>query len=869
MNTDEFLSAVVTAEKGNFVLASRNHSIPWAQEWYTWPDDVAKVSQRANFLRATHDVYFTSYLFDAQAATKDASLPTQTIQADLDYADVSKLPLQPSIIVQTSPQRYQAYWLLKYAVDKLSHEALSKRVTYAIEAADRTGWTVGHRLRLPNTLNHKYNNGPHDILVVSAPMHVYAPEDIELLPDVPDTTELLATESNTFLDTLLAHTANATATLANGANGLNVDCPIILENNTGPYDLIESIKDRIPLAVYSAFYSSQPAPDRSSTLWALMTAGFQAGLTREKVFFLAWHSSNNKFKLDQHYHADIDLAKDVVRAERHAKKKTFDVKGMVDAWRVMKKISHFGKNRAIYQVVHDAMKLEGDFIRTTSGPSWYIPRETGRPLALIHNSEQLNSLLFIKFGLNSAEDVQGYVIDALINEHVNMAETARVVVMSYYSTDDNALYMHTGRKEVLKITANSITTQRNGLGGFLFPWDYLCEPFTPLFPPDHPDTANHSNGEKTVLPQGGLRIEDAAVAQPPELTTAGQASTQQAITQDWGWMVFGPLQNVSNMTPDEARTLLKVWFIFLLMRHGAAARPILAFFGSQGSGKTSIMRRIYTMLYAKRLRISGVTTAADFDHTASKLPFYCIDNADEFTPWLPSKLAQATGDVDDVTRKYFTNLDSVIVHRQSMVGVTAHNPKFTREDVVDRLLMLSFNRIPEDDYVAEQPIYDEIIKNRNILWGMILTDVRHVLRTRPPDGSQVHWRVEDFARLGEWIANGIGPGVLATFQSALKSFISSQTSLLLQEDEALVTCLQAYVDKHGGTNNEYLTPSNLWTEVLLTCPEQLVSQMQRMYKNPTAFGKKLFIMYHVINSVFDVRFKQGPQSRSWFIGKRV
>lgn len=1152
METAEFLRATVTGGAGNFVLAYRNHVQPWQQEWYLWPNDLQTIIERSASMAPTHDVYFTSYLFSDRTATRVAALPTSTIQADLDHAEVSNLPIAPSILVETSPQHYHAYWLLKQQLEKQEHERLSKRMTYAIRDADRTGWAIGHRLRMANTKNHKYTNQVYDVRVLSAPLHRYAAEDIDLLPDMPPEAVGIDDETSQQDPFLVAATNHK------------------IDVGVGPLQLIESVRDRIPVSVYVEYQATTPAMNRSAALWSLMCACFTAGLTREQIYWLAWNSPNNKFKQDQRYHAELDLALDVQRAERHTRSKDFDARAMVDVIRVGKS-KRFAAHRGIASTVRDVMRVEGEFIKTVAGEVWYLPNNTGRPMEIARHSSSMDALLEIRFGLNPTELEQSYVVENLKTITNALPETALTAVLSYYDITNNVLMLHTGHRDMMRIAPDNITRQRNGSSNVLFTWESVFETFSP----------------------------------------------DQGANLDWGVDLFGPLDTITNMSVEEARCVLKVWFLFVLFRNAAESRPILALFGVQGSGKgqletdhvltpdgwttfkdvqigdtiigsqgtpvhvtgvfprgeqptyritfsdghsitvdadhlwsvtthpyrnrhwvfptkhlatvnlgehwqipmvkpvefaekdlpiepytlgvllgdgtlngpdvrfcpgdervpaevekllpeghrlatyhsssrataygivghssqlgantiqqalkqfglnvkgyyrfipqeylfasvaqrlallqglmdtdgqtatgvfasssekltdgvaqlveslggtvkrrtkaepkytykgdrligqpsyeacismpkgvnpfraqaawfkphtkyfpirtiksiepagtartvcistdapdqlyvtdnyvvthnTQLLRRIYRLLYAKRLAVSGLTTAEDYDHSAASIPFYGIDNADSYVAWLPDKLAQSICDIDTLRRKLYTNGEIVRMRKQAMVGVTSHNPRFTsnRPDVADRLLLLNFRRVENDHFMAEGPIYGHIDAHRDQLWGAIISDLQRILQQGlPTQNTQLNMRVQDFAWLGEWIAAGLdagaqGAGVgghLEMFRRAVGSTVLSQSSLILQDDEAMITGIATYVANTGGTNGQFITANELYTRVLDQCPENTRAQFQRSVRTSRMFASKLNGMYHILVKLFDLEYENSMVAKTWKISPK-
>lgn len=784
MDTYEFLERVVTTESGQFVLCSRNHSIQWQQEWYLWPDDKPKILERINFLRNDYDLYFSSHLFSEQCADKNKVLETRTIQADLDNAELNTITLEPSVLVETSPKRYQAYWILHkdVTIPQEELELLSKRVTYSISNADHTGWPLGHRLRIPGSLNFKYTSGPHTVTIVNSSDKVYLPEELELVP-------ILQPSMLAIHDTDFAGLAES------------------VELEQGPFELINSIKSKLPQAIYLDYISKNVSTDRSASLWALMCALFEAGVSREQVFWLAKHSANNKFAIDLKYHADRELAKDVLRAEQRVKVKPVDVRSIIDSVRIMKTPDVPGgplfKRRNVLETLRQTMALSGRFLKVAAGLPYFIPNDTGRPIALTTGSEHLRALLHLRYGINSADPEYKYVHTGMVDYGVSIEQEIMEGSLSFYDSTQNTLFFHTGRKEVLKITGDGITVVANGDNNILFPWYEMLEPFSP----------NLANPYRE---------------------------------RDWGDVVFGDLHNTTNMEPREAKALLKVWFMFTLFRSSVSTRPILALFGPPQAGKSTIPHNIYALLYARRLKVQGASNPQEFDTSSIKQPVYAIDNLDTYIGWILDKLAQAIGDIDILKRKLYTDIDVIRMRRQAMLVVTAHNPKFTREDITSRLLLINLARIEDQILANETDFFSEVLLNRDRLWGAILKDAVKVLNTSRPNAPTVKWRIQDFASLGEWIA--IALNIQDDFNNGLRALLGSQSDTLLQQEEVLVTALTKFIETSPKLNHA-LSAQELWNELLTRSDQKAFTAA---YKNAIRLSHKLMTMKSTLQNVADI-----------------
>lgn len=536
LTTREFLQAVITCPTpGYFCLALSNGNGGWLEQWYKWPDDIDEIVDKATAQASHANVYFSSYLFRSPQSLKENVLPTRTIQADLDDADMAAVPIQPTVLVETSPNRHQGYWLLD--PDALAqqggylpteeHETLSRKLTYSIELCDRSGWPVGRKVRIPGTINHKYLSGPKDVSVVSVTARTYKPEELEVLPEVPKF--LVEHFDDNFIED-----------------------PLKSASDTNALELLERIKNDVPATVWTRYAVKQQ--DRSEALWSLMVCAFKAGLDRDEVFTLAKASANNKFE-DLRTRGDQALAKDILRAQHAANTNAHDARAVIrDIYR--KPLASIERKRSIFSVVLQTMRDQGEFLNTRSGFPWYIRRDIGRPVMVTPHSKSLQTILDVQFGLNATEPEAKYVAFGLSSYVDSLPDNAFQSSLSYYDPQAGHLLVHAGKGTVMQVTPYAVTNVTDGAHGVIFPWSSSVAAFSP------------------TMKQGDLDWGD-------EIFGNGARG-------------FGTsVDNLLNMRPDVAKALLKVWMLFVLLRNAANTRPILAMFGQPGciAGETHIMFR--------------------------------------------------------------------------------------------------------------------------------------------------------------------------------------------------------------------------------------------------------------------------------------
>lgn len=791
MDTNEFLHTVITTESGWFCLAFANvDKADWTEEFYRWPEQDAEIITRMHILRDDHNVYFSPYLFKEPKTDKAHVFASRTIVADLDEANLLTVPFKPTVLVETSPNRHQGYWVLREPCDTTEeHEAYSKKLTYSIPRCDRTGWFLGKKVRLPDTWNYKYVDGRKSVRVVANSGMLYGIVNFESLPPVSVSAQSEDSES---IDAWIS---------------------IAEDSSVGPYEILEKYRSKLPAKV--VVYYDRQADNRSDALWALTTSLFRAGATKEEVYWVALESANNKFA-DLRFGGKRELAKDVLRAQTAAQSDSSDLRTKILQLRRLPGLAS-EKRAYIANVIRESMEKIGSFVHCTDGSVWYIRTDLGRPIQVIQRGEGIQILLDTLFGLNATEQESSFVINHLITYGAGVMQAGVVSSLTYYDTDTKTLLIHTGRKDVLSVTADKITTVVDGYHGVVFPWMPSNEEIAPRY-------------SDMELP--------------------------------WYEILFGDcLDNLVNMEREHAMALLRTWVVMLLLRNSVVSRPILAIFGQPGSGKSTLFRRLYTLLYGRHKALGAVSNPDDFDFACANDPLVVLDNVDTGEKWLPDRLALAAAASDLTKRKLYTNGEVVTLKRSALLGITAHNPQFGREDVNDRLILLTFQRL--SIFRSETDILNNIFEMRAAIWGAIVQDVQLVLASAQPKDAEIpQFRVQDFARCGLWIARACG--IADQFIGAITSLRDVQKAFTLEEDGILMDAIERWL---AVANNpaEYRTPGQIWPLIEAKAVDS--QEFKKRYRNAVALGKKLWALQDALKSVYDVdwRYNTSKGSREWKI----
>lgn len=242
------------------------------EEFYEWPTQVDQMCRSVNSSKLAYNVYFCPQILETRKRKKETVKLCTNIWADLDACPPDKMLVQPSIILESSPGRFQALWCLDESMEPTEAESIAMKIAYfhASHGADRSGWDLTQLLRVPGTYNFKYSLSIQDAPTVEirlASKSKYRASDFAAYPDVKNTKELM------------------------------LPLPEVLPVDVEPNDLMQRYRMKMNSNAFGTF-SNAPTDDWSKTLWRLLMYMFEAGMTREEVYYVAQHAACNKYARD-------------------------------------------------------------------------------------------------------------------------------------------------------------------------------------------------------------------------------------------------------------------------------------------------------------------------------------------------------------------------------------------------------------------------------------------------------------------------------------------------------------------------------------------------------------------------------------------
>ncbi len=154
--------------------------------YFRYPDEIpAAAAWLREQATAGREAYAAAHLVRERSRRKEAAAPVRSLWSDVDHCRIPETVLRPSLVVASSPGRWQAYWRLTRPIEPARAEMLNKRLAVAL-GADPSGSDLSQLLRVPGTVNFKYPGRPTVELVACDGSLAHDPDELDrALPPLP------------------------------------------------------------------------------------------------------------------------------------------------------------------------------------------------------------------------------------------------------------------------------------------------------------------------------------------------------------------------------------------------------------------------------------------------------------------------------------------------------------------------------------------------------------------------------------------------------------------------------------------------------------------------------------------------------------
>lgn len=278
----DFFNTVFGESKGYLALAAKPKAKDFHQGFFAYPENVEAAAQWIDDREdGNTDLYYSPMLFDTKKRLSEHVSVCPVLWGDLDTAEPSTFEPAPHIVIESSPDRWQALWRLDQPAPPQEAAQASRRLAYAFHA-DLSGWDLTQLLRIPGTRNAKYTERPLVQIVSIDETATVTLAEIRKLPEVP--------KDEVF------------------------ETPLPTGELTTYDEILSKYRTRLPIAI-AQLHDQRPADDYSKQLWHLELLCFETGLTLEETFVVAETSQANKYSRDGR--SRLDLWQEVCKAQVH------------------------------------------------------------------------------------------------------------------------------------------------------------------------------------------------------------------------------------------------------------------------------------------------------------------------------------------------------------------------------------------------------------------------------------------------------------------------------------------------------------------------------------------------------------------------
>ncbi len=491
-------------------------------------------------------------------------------------------------------------------------------------------------------------------------------------------------------------------------------------------------------------------------------------------------------------------------------------------------VSQEEKKKRVSETALEVLRKIGTFYQTKA-PAFYYFDSIQKRIFKIRDNE-FKYLLNQYFEINGSTDYYKYLIEELSSYVSKYAEEVKIRTFSHYDQKNNVLYVHNNGSKIVRIAEGGIAEVENGHAGIIFE-------SKPSFEEWHlADLSEDGRG------------------------TAGKSDLIGML----GIINF----DTESKIPKECYLWLLEYYIYALFFPNVLnTRPIVAFIGNKGSGKSFFLKLLLHVFYGKEASLSNLPgNDEEFKNSLMNNYLYFIDNLDDgISKSKIDILCSVSTGVGIKKRILYTDSGELNCKVNSFIAITSRTPKFKRVDLNERLLIFKLESL--ENYVSETELFARV--DRNEAMTAIVRKLQALLsgmgkfRYHP-----TKFRLADFSNLVINLNSGNKtPDEVAEI---LELFTREQEEFSMETDP-LIELLERIVEKSEKPIS--LTASELHKSLKEQSNLTYLGGERIPYgiSNPIALGKKLSEIRKGLSHKFDFRIEPGSSNvkRYVFEGTRT
>lgn len=249
------------------------------------------------------------------------------------------------------------------------------------------------------------------------------------------------------------------------------------------------------------------------------------------------------------------------------------------------------------------------------------------------------------------------------------------------------------------------------------------------------------------------------------------------------------------LSPEQQRLQMYLHLHAMAFIDFFTAKPITAFVGEKGSGKTVIQRSFGKFLFGGEWTESMMPSEReDFAAIVANRPLAFIDNFDQGVDWANDILASVATGSADIRRQLYTTMDMSKMNPDCFMAITSRDPPFRRDDVADRTIVFRVCRL--EDFLGMRGFLNPVTRNRDTLWSQYLDNLNEIVNgiqnTDIENMVSTH-RMSDWAGFAKVAADVLEEDGVDDMLEVMQS----ERALFALEDDSLFRVLREWLADEG------------------------------------------------------------------------
>jgi len=223
--------------------------------------------------------------------------------------------------------------------------------------------------------------------------------------------------------------------------------------------------------------------------------------------------------------------------------------------------------------------------------------------------------------------------------------------------------------------------------------------------------------------------------------------------------IFDQFMGLLNTKDRDSILLLKCYITSLFIPE--IQKVVLILHGSQGAAKSSLQEFIRMLVDPSVVKT--FTFPRDINELIQQLSHNYItyyDNVSMIRPWISDQLCRAVTGSGSSKRQLYTDDDDKIYSFKRCVGMNGINLAATKEDLLDRSIIISLEDIEDKDRRIPEELWREFDRIKPQLLGYILDILVKVIEYEENNPETIKKfklsRMTEFAKFGEIISRCMG-----------------------------------------------------------------------------------------------------------------